>query len=395
MLKSFALYGAILGGALAVASVCIHLLLAHQLRLALPARLTIMAHEGEEALERAPRGAPLERALASVLDAPDEGLAWFDARGTLVGKTGMTETQDAAVSKTRVREELVDGWIQATISNRRVTAALQQLDLGLTFGTIVAILAGGCISTAISMRAVGRVEAVLQRVHRFTGDAAHELRTPLAVIANNADRLALDPCDDAGRDRSLENIRQAAGQMRTLMDGLLMLARADEGVVRDLHAIDVGACVEAVAATYRADAAARGLTLTVEAPAYQTIYGQPEQVARILGNLIENALRYTAAGGAIAIAGRTERHAAVVEVGDTGVGIAPADLDRVFDRFWRADGPRTGTGSGLGLAIARGLARAHGGDVWAKSRPGVGSTFTVRLPSQPPRSAAVSTVSRP
>ena len=113
----------------------------------------------------------------------------------------------------------------------------------------------------------------------------------------------------------------------------------------------------------------------------------------MIGNLIENALRYTPANGSIAIRSRTERRTAVIEVADSGVGIAAKHLERIFDRFWRADGARPGEGSGLGLAIVRSLARAHGGDVAVRSSPGAGSTFILRLPLIPQRATALSTSS--
>jgi two-component system, OmpR family, manganese sensing sensor histidine kinase len=174
----------------------------------------------------------------------------------------------------------------------------------------------------------------------------------------------------------------------------LILARADEGVTQDLHAIDLDHCVESIVQHYRVEALARNLTLTVHSHANQVIYGYPEQVTRVVSNLIENALRYTLAGGSIDIKAKVERGTALIEVTDTGVGIAREALDRVFDRFWRGGAARAVAGSGLGLAIARSLARAHGGDVWVRSRLGEGSTFTIRLPLRPPqRVSEFSTIS--
>ena len=119
----------------------------------------------------------------------------------------------------------------------------------------------------------------------------------------------------------------------------------------------------------------------------------PEQVARIVGNLIENALRHTPPGGLIEVSMTTERGAVLIEVADTGTGIAPEALGRIFDRFWRGAGPHAEGGAGLGLAIARGLARAHGGDVRVRSGLGTGSTFTIRLPLRLRRISGPSTVS--
>jgi signal transduction histidine kinase len=366
--------------------------MANQYRVNVTQRLAVLTHDAEEALENVPAGKPVAPALAAVLDSLDEGVVLFDARGRRVAAAGMTDTRNASVGTFR-GDGTHGGLIQATISNDRISGLLRQLDLGLAVGTLVAMLAGGLIITWISARAMARIQSAYERVHRFTGDAAHELRTPLSVIANNADGLAFHPQDDGARERSLANIREAAWQMRELMDGLLLLARADEAVVQDLHAIDVGACIERAAEIYRPQAAARHLALTVDRRSNVTIYGQPSQVARIIANLIENAMHHTPAGGSILVTGSADRSGAVIEVTDTGVGIPSEALERVFDRFWRAKGAVPGEGSGLGLAIARSLARAHGGDVQVRSEPGKGSTFTVKLSVRPRRNARSSTIS--
>jgi len=393
ILKSFLVYSAILGCVLVIGASAVHVLMAREYRLNVAERLTMIAHNGEEAVEENPPGRPIASALASALSAPDEGLVWLDANGRQVASSGMIETDNAAVAQISVHDGPLNGEIRATISNDRAARILRQLDLSFAAGTAIAIVAGGLVITAFSARSMARVESAYSRVHRFTGDAAHELRTPLAIITANADRLAHDPGDDRGRERALANIRQAANEMRELMDELLILARADGDVANDLHAIDVRDCVEKVTQGYYAEAAARKVHLTVRAPERQTIYGQPEQIARIIANLLENALRYTPANGSIDVVCAAERGVVAIEVRDNGVGIAAENLERIFDRFWRADGARADGGSGLGLAIARSLARAHGGDVSAKSRPGAGSTFTIRLPLRPQRFAGPSTFS--
>jgi len=393
MLRGFIAYALALGCILSVVAVPVHFLMARQYRLNALEGAVILANTGEERLEHNRLRQPIARALALALSSPDEGLTWLDLHRRPIAAIGATATHDAAVYSLRVHERRADGWLRATISNRRIEASLRDLDLGLGIGTLIAMLVGGLIITLISARAITRIEAAFQRMRRFTGDAAHELRTPLAVIANNSDALAFDASDEEARERSLVNIRQAAYQMRKLMDGLLILARADEGVTQDLHAIDLDHCVENVVENYRAEAAARDLTLTVHSHANQVIYGYPEQVTHVIGNLIENALRYTLAGGSIDITSKVERGAALIEVRDTGIGIAPEALDHVFDRFWREGAARTVAGSGLGLAIARSLARVHGGDVWVRSRLGEGSTFTIRLPLRPQRVSGFSTIS--
>jgi signal transduction histidine kinase len=116
------------------------------------------------------------------------------------------------------------------------------------------------------------------------------------------------------------------------------------------------------------------------------VYGNPGQIERIVGNLVQNAIRYTLSGGTVKVTCAKDRTGARVTVADTGIGIAPENAGRVFDRFWRADSSRSADGgSGLGLTIARELARRHGGDVTLASTLGRGSRFTLTLPDRPPR----------
>ncbi len=120
------------------------------------------------------------------------------------------------------------------------------------------------------------------------------------------------------------------------------------------------------------------------------VYGDPPEIDRILGNLLDNAIRFTPAGGSVDVACAPERGGFSVRVRDTGIGISADDLPKIFERFWRSDPVRSGdTGSGLGLAIVRALVRRHGGEVSARSTAGHGSEFAVWLPAQPPRNVTV------
>jgi signal transduction histidine kinase len=271
-----------------------------------------------------------------------------------------------------------------TIASGRVGALLLQLDIGLAVGGLVAVLAGATLITGIALRSLARVESAFERVHRFTGDAAHELRTPLTVIASNVDGLWTDSDERSVNEESRNTIRQATAQMAALIDGLLVLARND-GAEEELHAIDLPALLDLVLDRYRDEARARQLRFGVVASPGLSVYGRPEQIERIVGNLVENALRYTPSGGRVDISAYSERSAILIDVADTGIGISPGSQERIFERFWRADRDRASTGFGLGLAIARTFAHAHGGEISVRSTPGEGSVFTVKLPARPRR----------
>jgi signal transduction histidine kinase len=392
-LRNFGTYAAVLGVCFGLAALLVHALLAREYRNAVQMRLTILANSGAEAVENRRAGESVDDVLAKIVGSTDEGLIWFDSHGNRAGSGGHT-TGPGALSKTiAIHEDGIEGSIEAVIARSRVATALRDLDFDLAIGTAVVMIVGGIVFSVISRQMNAQLQTAYRTARQFTADVAHELRTPLAVIMANAEALEPGPAGGGYDERGVVNIRRAGRQMRALMDDLLILARADEDVTLDLHAIDIPACVGAVLAAYDGEASVRQVHLTLHVTARQTVYGRPEQVARIVANLIENALRYTQPGGAVDVTCRSGRSVAFVEVRDTGIGISSEHLERVFERFWRAPGSRAVEGSGLGLSIARSLARAHGGDITVVSPSGRGSTFALRLPLLPPRNGRVSTSS--
>ena len=172
--------------------------------------------------------------------------------------------------------------------------------------------------------------------------------------------------------------------MSRLTSDLLLLAGADQSLERELYVVDLGETLKKLAGYNRGRFAEAGIDLNVATETPAVVYGNPDQIERIVANLLENALRYTPAGGRVTLDSRRLGSEFQISVSDSGIGIAAEDLERIFDRFWRADPVRVPGGSGLGLAIARALARRHGGDVTVASRAGGGSTFVLTLPVRPP-----------
>jgi signal transduction histidine kinase len=180
-------------------------------------------------------------------------------------------------------------------------------------------------------------------------------------------------------------IAQAAKQLTSLTEDMLLLARADQPMEEDVFFVDLSTLIDGVAELYRADFERSGITLRKRMPRGIMIYGNPDHLHRLFANLVINALKYTPRGGTVEIEGIQQRGGALVHVRDSGIGISEEQLPKLFDRFWRAEAARTrSTGTGLGLPIARALARRHGGDITVASTVGKGSDFTVTLPAHPP-----------
>lgn len=223
--------------------------------------------------------------------------------------------------------------------------------------------------------------AALEAQRRFVADASHELRTPLTTIRGNVGLLRrvanVDPVDRAA---ALADIESEAERMTRLVGQMLSLARADAGLPLTQQPVELDDLVLD---------AGRQLCLLADAAALRARVG-PIEPARVVGDadalkqllliLIDNAVKYTPPPGDVRLALTTTGQTAVVEVTDSGIGIAADQIDRVFERFYRADSARSGGGAGLGLAIARWIADAHAAHIEVDSRPGDGSIFRVVLP---------------
>ncbi|WP_261717445.1 HAMP domain-containing sensor histidine kinase [Streptomyces sp. FZ201] len=216
----------------------------------------------------------------------------------------------------------------------------------------------------------------------MVSDIAHELRSPLTNI-----RGWLEVTRDgvvAPEPALLASLHEEAVVLQRVIDDLQDLADADAGTLR-LHREPVRAdeLLDQVAAAHRVAADAAGVTLRTAADGTPWLDADPVRMRQALGNLVSNALRHTPPGGTVTLAARREDDEVVLDVTDTGTGIAADELPHVFDRFWRSEksrSRRTG-GSGLGLPIVRHLLAAHGGTAEASSEPGSGSVFTLRLPA--------------
>lgn len=219
---------------------------------------------------------------------------------------------------------------------------------------------------------------------RLLGEVAHELRTPLTVIDGYVEGM-IDGVLPTTPD-GLMHVSEEVRRLRRLGDDLSALSKAEEGRIPMAPvALDLRDVVAAVGERLRPQAVDAGIALGIDpGPEPLRVEVDPDRIAQVVTNLVGNALRATDAGGRVTITCARAGTDAVTAVADTGVGLDPGDLERVFERFYRAPGRRPGagdTGSGIGLTIARGIVEAHGGAITATSPGrGLGATFTVRLP---------------
>jgi signal transduction histidine kinase len=212
--------------------------------------------------------------------------------------------------------------------------------------------------------------------------ASHDLRTPLASI-----QAMLEALEDglAEPQRYLPALREQVERLGMLVDDLFELARIDAGALTlELRSAQLAGLVDVCLRGLEAEAEARRVRLGTDVDDRVMVLCAPEQVERVLFNLLTNALRHTPSDGTVAVRAEPRTREVEVSVEDTGDGLEPEAVARMFDRFWRADRARTsdvGAGGGLGLAIARGLVEAHGGRIWAESRPGGGTRVSFTLPA--------------
>lgn len=239
------------------------------------------------------------------------------------------------------------------------------------------------LAADVNTLALALSETEARRV-RLLGEVAHEMRTPLTVIDGYVEGMIDGVLPTTSTE--LMQVSEEVRRLRRLGDDLTALSKAEEGqLVMVPVDIDLRTVVTGAAERLRPQAEDAGLSLTVEPGAGAlTLQADPDRLAQVVTNLIGNAIRATPPGGRIAVVCAREGRDALVSVADTGDGLAASELESIFERFYRVPGRRTtghDTGSGIGLTIARGIVRAHGGDLTAASPgPGRGATFTARLP---------------
>ena len=228
---------------------------------------------------------------------------------------------------------------------------------------------------------VARLEAAFAAQRRFVADAAHELRTPLSALSGSVEllRIGASADDPAKTERLLRHLDTELSRVIRLTNDLLTLSALDAQPQLALRPLDLSALLRDVAEDSQA-LLAQTLDSTIAPDLW--IQGNADRLRQVLLNLLDNARKYTPADGRISLRAEADAQHVHVLVGDTGSGIPPAAIPKLFDRFYRVDSARTrqSGGSGLGLAIAQAIVQAHGGSIAIESAPGQGTNVILLFP---------------
>lgn len=259
--------------------------------------------------------------------------------------------------------------------------------LRVTVTPFVGAEAGGYLVILQDLSTMRRLEKVRRD---FISNVSHELRTPLASLQALVDTLRDGALDDPpAAQRFLDRIDVEVDKMTQMVQELLELSRVESGQAPlRMSSTPIAQIVGPAVERLQTQAERAGVTLEVALPeGLPNVLVDYERVQHVVINLVHNGIKFTPAGGSIVVSARvneTDTGFAVISVADSGIGIAPDDQARVFERFYKSDRSRTGGGTGLGLAIAKHTVLAHGGRIWVESIEGEGSTFSLTLPLDDP-----------
>ena len=328
-----------------------------------------------------------ELLMTAVLESLEEGVLALDERGMVVRMNERARTLlDLGAALPFPRELLPrEHELRAAVEVALAGDSMPPTETRLYDRTIVVaarpLATRGAVVTVLDLTQLRRLETIRRD---FVANVSHELKTPLTAVRGFAETLLDEEIPADQRRAFAETIRDNAERMQRIVDDLLDLSRIESGGWQPkARQVDIGRVVGEVFDGVRDVATRRGVQLVADVPTgAATVYADPTAFRQVLGNLVENAVRYTTEGG-VTVRSRLGAGGVWIDVRDTGIGIAAEHLPRIFERFYRVDAGRSREqgGTGLGLAIVRHLVDAHGGRVEAASVPGRGTTISVHFPS--------------
>ena len=260
-------------------------------------------------------------------------------------------------------------------------AIIRSMIYSCLFIFVAAMLVFLGISILLSRWAVKPVAQAWDQQRQFVADASHELKTPLAVIMANAELLQNGDTPEADQQKFSGNILATSYQMRTLVENMLEMARVDNGAVKmPFDRLDLSELVSDAVLSFQLLYEEKGMGLRCAASAGISIHGSEQHLYQVMDVLLDNALKYSTAGGMVSVDLISSGRSCTLSVASPGEPISKEDLKNIFKRFYRADKARAMNGSyGLGLSIAESIVQTHKGKIWAESANGY-NTFFVQLP---------------
>ena len=279
-------------------------------------------------------------------------VGWFMARRALRGVEEVTRTA----------QHISDGALERRVS---VKTKGEEIDrLATTFNSML-----------------DRIHALVTGMREMSDNIAHDLRSPITRIRGIAEMTLTAGKSIHEYEAMAANTVEECDRLLEMINTMLDISEAEAGTGKLIREqVDISGMVRDACELFQPIAEDKCVALTSRIPASFYANGDRQRLQRMVANLLDNALKYTASGGAVAVSVNGDKERAVISVTDTGVGISEEDLPHIFKRLYRSDQSRPQAGSGLGLSLALAIARAHGGDIAVESSPGKGSTFRVTLP---------------
>jgi len=328
------------------------------------------------------------------------------ADGTLVQVGKSTEAREALLARFRAALGLVTlsivvialtgGWLvtqSALFPIRRLTQAVRQIiRTGRTNARVPLTGTGDALDelTALFNAMLDKIEGLVTAMRHSLDNVSHDLRTPLTRLRGTAEMALADTPDVERYREALADCVEESDRVLVMLNTLMDISEAESGTMQlQREVVSLGEVVARATDLYREVADAKGVALVVSSGAGAqdatsqpgaVVMGDRTRLEQVAANLIDNALKYTPAGGRVEVEIDADDQAAILRVRDTGPGIPAAEMPRIFDRLFRGDTSRTERGLGLGLSLVKAVVEAHGGTVSVESEPGRGAVFTVRLP---------------
>jgi len=284
------------------------------------------------------------------------GVGWFMARRAVSGIEAVTRTA----------QKISGGTLEDRVPVKTQGDEIDQL--AITFNQML-----------------DRIQKLLTEIKEMSENLAHDLRSPITRIRGIAEVTLTNGKSLSEYESMAANTIEECDRLLDMINTMLMISKTESGVDKlSSEEIDLAGLVLEACELFEPPAEDKGVTLSCNVPVRSHLVGDIRMIQRMLSNLLDNAIKYTPSEGTVTVSVSEDDTQVIISVKDTGCGISPSDLPRVFERFYRCDQSRSKPGIGLGLSLARAIARAHGGDITVTSRLNQGSTFTITLPTPKP-----------